>query len=131
MSGYVLDHHAVIAGLAGTGSEHHRREISRLLVSAIDGGPTVAVPALCLAVTAGVRPAVIGHMADLIASAGTGVITVPGLERTATLDAVREVYPGLDWPAAHAVAVAIATAMPLITTEPSDYTGVLVDVLDL
>ena len=53
MSGYVLDHHAVIAGLAGTGSEHHLRELSHLLALAIDGGPTVVVPALCLAVTAG------------------------------------------------------------------------------
>lgn len=131
MSGYVLDHHAVIAGLAGAGSEHHRREISRLLVPAIDGGPTVAVPAVCLAEIAGVRPAVIGHLADLIASTTAGVITVPGLERTATLDAVKDVYPGLDWPAAHAVTVAIAAALPLITTEPSDYTGIPVDVLDL
>jgi hypothetical protein len=131
VSGYVLDHHAVIAGLAGTGSEHHRREVSRILTSAIDGGPAVAIPALCLAVTAGVRLAVIGHVADLIASTGFGVITVPGLERPPTLDAVREVYPQLDWPAAHAVSVAITTATPLITTDPSGYTGVPVDVLDL
>ena len=33
MSGYVLDQHAVIAGLAGSGSEHHRREVSCLLAS--------------------------------------------------------------------------------------------------
>jgi len=78
VSGYVLDQNAVIAGLAGTGSEHHRREVSRLLISAINGGPTVAVPALCLAAAAGVRPAVIGHVADLIAATGPGVITVPG-----------------------------------------------------
>jgi len=131
VSGYVLDHHAVIAGLAGTGSEHHRREVSRLLVPAVEGGPTVAGPALCLAATATVRPAAAGHLADLIASTDTGVVTVPGLERTPTLDAVRQVYPALDWPAAHAVTVAIATAMPLITTEPSGYTGVPVDILDL
>jgi hypothetical protein len=131
VSGYVLDHHAVVAGLAGTGSEHHRREVSRLLASAVEGGPTVVVPALCLAVTARVRPAVVGHLADLIASTRPGVITVPGLERTPTLDAVRQVYPALDWPAAHAVTVAIATAAPLVTTEPSDYTGIPVDILDL
>jgi hypothetical protein len=131
VSGYVLDNHAVVAGLAGTGSEHHRRELSRLLSAAIDGGPTVAIPALCLAATAATRPAVTGHLGDLIASTGNGVITIPGLERTATLDAVREVYPRLDWPAVHAVTVAIATAEPLITTQPSVYDGVPVDVLDL
>lgn len=131
MSRYVLDHHTLTAGLAGAGSEHHRREVSRLLTSAIDGGPAVAVPALCLAVTAGQRPAVAGHLADLIASTTPGVITVPGLERTPALDAVHEAYPHLDWPAAHAATIAMATASPLITTTPPTYTGIPVDVLDL
>lgn len=81
----MLDHHTLTAGLAGAGSEHHRREVSRLLASAIDGGPAVAVP---------------GH-------------------------------PPLDWPAAHAVTIAMATASPLITTTPPTYTGIPVDVLDL
>jgi hypothetical protein len=88
-------------------------------------------PALCLAVTAGVRPAVIGHVADLIAATRLGVITVPGLERTPILDAVRGTYPHLEWPAVHAVTVAIATTSPLVTATPSTYTGVPVDVLDL
>ena len=70
MSGYVLDHHAVIAGLAGTGSEHHRRQVSRLPSAAIHGGPNVAIPALCLAATAASRPAVTGHLGELIASTG-------------------------------------------------------------
>jgi hypothetical protein len=41
VTGYVLDDLALIAGLAGTGSEHHRRELSRLLHGAIDGGMPV------------------------------------------------------------------------------------------
>lgn len=40
MTGYVVDDLALIAGLTGTGSELHRRELSRLLHGAIDGGPT-------------------------------------------------------------------------------------------
>lgn len=131
MSGYVLDHHTLAAGLAGTGSEHHRREVSRLFESAIDGGPTVAVPALCLAVTAGLRPAVTGHLADLIASTAPYVITVPGLQRSATLDAVHDTYPHLDWPAAHAVTIAMATTSSLVATAPPTDTGIPVDVLDL
>jgi len=131
VSGYVLDHHALVAGLAGTGSEHHRREVSRLLTSAIDGGPTVAIPALCLAAAAAVRPAVAGHLADLIATTDVGVITVPGLERSPTLDAVRGVYPQLGWSAIHAVTVAVSTATSLITADPSGYLGISVDVLDL
>jgi len=131
VTAYVLDHHAVIAGLAGTGSEHHRREVSRLLVAAIEGDPRIAVPALCLAATAAARPPVAGHLADLIAGADPDVITVPGLERTPVLDAVREVYPQLDWPSVHAVAVAIATSAPLITSDPPRYAGIPVDVLDL
>jgi hypothetical protein len=131
VSGYVLDHHAVIAGLAGTASEHHRPEVSCLLSAAIDGGPQVAIPAVCLAATAATRPAVTGHLADLVASIGRGVITVPGFERTPTLDAVREVRPDLDWPAAHAVTVTIAMARPVITAAPSVYAGVAMDVLDL
>lgn len=131
MIGYVLDHHAVTAGLTDHGSEHHHRELSRLLVSAIADGPTVAVPALCFAATAAVRPAITAHLADLIVAGAPGAITVPALERTTTLDAVREVYPHLDWPADHAVAVAVATAATLVTTDPASYAGVRLDVVDL
>jgi len=34
---------ALGAGLVGTGSEHHRRELSRLLSGAVDGGPSLDV----------------------------------------------------------------------------------------
>jgi hypothetical protein len=49
VSGYVVDDLALSAGLVGTGSEHQRRELSRLLRGAIDGCPTLDVSALCLA----------------------------------------------------------------------------------
>ena len=68
MNGYVVDDLALGAGLVGTGSEHQRRELSRLLRGAIDGGPTLDVPALCLAEVTAARPAVVGHLADVIAA---------------------------------------------------------------
>jgi hypothetical protein len=131
VSGYVLDHRAVIAGLTDRGSEHHHREMSRLLAAAVADGPAVAVPALCLAATAGVRAAIAGHLADLIAAAAPGAISVPALERTAILDAIRDIYPFLDWPSLHAVVIAVATGNALITTDTGQYTGVPVNVIDL
>jgi hypothetical protein len=68
MTGYVLDELALTAGLAA-GSEHHRREFSRLLSGAIDGGPGLDLPALCLAEATAGRPAIGGHVAELIAHA--------------------------------------------------------------
>jgi hypothetical protein len=82
VTGYVLDDLALIAGLAGAGSEHHRRELSRLLHGSIDGGPTLDIPALCLTAAGMVRPAVAGHLADILAAASVGVIDVSGLSRT-------------------------------------------------
>lgn len=131
MNGYVLDHLALTAGLAGTGSEHQRREISRLLHSAIEGGPSLSVPALCLAATVCVRPAVAEHVAVLIADAPSGTIEGLGLVRTPQLDAVRETFPDLDWPAVHAVVHAVTGGAPLLTADASQYAGVPVDLLVL
>ncbi|WP_239376379.1 hypothetical protein [Frankia sp. Cj5] len=77
----VLDDLVLSAGLAGTGNEHHRRELSRLLRGAIDGGPALDVPALCLAEVTAARPALAGHLADIIAAALTGAIDICGLSR--------------------------------------------------
>jgi hypothetical protein len=93
VSGYVLDHLALTAGLTGAGSEHERREFSRVLQAALEGGPTIAVPAVCLATTAGVGPAVVGHLAELLADAPPGAIELPGLTRTPPLDALRQTFP--------------------------------------
>jgi hypothetical protein len=92
--GYVLDHLALTAGLAGRGTEHQQREMSRLLISAMDGGPPLTLPAVCLAVTAEERPGVANHVAALVADAPDGAIEVSGLARTRQLDALREEFPG-------------------------------------
>ena len=117
MSSYILDHLALTAGLGGTGSEHQRRETSRLLHATVEGGPSLVVPALCLAETAGARPAIAGHLAALITDAPAGTIEVAGLVRTPQWDAVRQTFPDLSWPAVHAAVHAIATGTPIMTTD--------------
>jgi hypothetical protein len=69
VTGYVLDDLALTAGLAGGGSERHRRELSRLMHDAAAGGPTLKAPALCLAATSAMRLAVAAHLADVVAAA--------------------------------------------------------------
>jgi hypothetical protein len=91
VSGYILDDSALIAGLAGDGSEHHRRELSRLVHGAIDGGPALDIPAFCLTTAAVARPALADHLAELIAAAPPGAIGICRLTRTAHLDALRSV----------------------------------------
>jgi len=131
VSGYVLDDLALIAGLAGTGSEHHRRELSRLLHGAIDGGPALEVPAFCLTAAALVRPVLFDHLADILAAAPPAAIDVCGLTRTSHLDALRAFRPGLGWPATHAAAHALTTGLPVLTVDADRYTGLGVDVLTL
>ncbi|WP_239382221.1 hypothetical protein [Frankia sp. CIT1] len=131
MSGYVLDDLALSAGLADTGSEHQRRELSRLLRGAIDGGPTLDVPALCLAQATEARPGLAGHLADIIAVAPAGAIDICGLTRTGHLDTLRERHSRLEWPATHAAALALATGLPILTVDSDRYGGVAVDVLHL
>jgi hypothetical protein len=131
VSGYVLDDLALSAGLAGTGSEHHRRELSRLLRGAIDGGPSLDVPALRLAEATATRPALAGHLADLIAVAPAGAIDICGLSRTGYLDSLRQQNPRLEWPATHAAVLALSTGLPILTVGSDRYGGVAVDVLSL
>jgi hypothetical protein len=129
--GYILDDSALIAGLAGAGSEHHRRELSRLIHGAIDGGPALDIPALCLTTATVVRPALADHLAELIAAAPPGAIGICGLTRTAHLDALRALCPQLGWPATHAAARALATGLPVLTVGADRYSKVGVDVLSL
>jgi hypothetical protein len=129
VSSYILDHLALTAGLAGTGSEHQRRETSRLLHAAVDGGPSLVVPALCLAEAAGTRPAIAEQLAALITDAPAGTVEVAGLVRTPQWDAVRLTFRDLSWPAVHAAAHAITTGTPIMTTDLTAYTGVPVDIL--
>jgi hypothetical protein len=128
---YVLDDLAVVAGLGEHGTEHHRREFARLLVGAVDGGLAVACPAICLAIAGQTRPAIVAHLAQLVATCPADAITLPGLTRTGTLDAIRDMYPHLDWPAVHAVTTALSRASLLVTTDPTRYDGIPLDVIDL
>lgn len=131
MNGYILDHLTLSAGLAATGSEHQRRETSHLLHAAVDGGPPLVVPALCLAETGGQRPAVAGHLVALVTDAPAGALQIVGVARTPQWDAVRQTFPGLGWLALHAAVHAITTGMPIMTTDPDAYRGVPLDVLVL
>ena len=131
MSGYVLDDLALTAGLAGGGSERHRREFSRLVSGAIDGGPAINLPALCLAAVTALRPAVIGHLAELIAHAPAGVISIGSFTRTDRLGALRALETRLPWPALHAADHAVATSAFLITTDTRRYDGVPAAVIPL
>jgi hypothetical protein len=131
MSGYVLDDLALSAGLAGAGSEHHRRELSRLLRGAIDGGPRLDVPAMCLAAAATLRPAIAGYLADILAAAPPDAINVSALARTTALDALRAAHPGLDWPGTHAATQALAARLPVLTVDSGRYRGVSIDILSL
>jgi hypothetical protein len=130
MTGYVVDDLALTAGLASTGSEHHRREMSRLLRDAIDGGPAIEIPALCLTAAAAVRPEIVGHLAELIATAPAGTIEIRGLRRTARLDMLRDHHPRLGWPGTHA-AFRATTSRPIITLDAGRYRGVPVNALSL
>jgi hypothetical protein len=131
MRGYVVDHLALTAGLTDTGSEHHRREMSRLLHSAIDGGPPLIIPAVCLAATAGVRPVIATHMTVLLADAPSGAIEFSALIRTPVLDALRITFPAIDCPTTHAALQAMDSNAPILTTTPLVYVGIPVDVLSL
>jgi hypothetical protein len=130
MSGYVVDDLALIAALAGGGAEHHRHAFSRLLRSAIDGGPRLEIPAMCLAAAAAVRGALADELADILALA-PGAITIPGLARSAALDVLRVDGPWLGWPGVHAAVQAIAGQIPVLTVDRERYAGVPVDVLTL
>jgi hypothetical protein len=129
--GYVLDDLVLTAGLAGTGREHHRRELSRLLHGAIAGGPALDIPACCLAAAALIRPALADHLADILAAAPPGAINITGLTRTSHLDTLRASHPQIGWPIAHAAAHAQTTGRPLLTTDPHRYADISVGVLTL
>jgi hypothetical protein len=119
---YVLDH-SLIAGLGNRGTEHDRREFSRLVHDAVNGGPSLDVPALCLAAAAVDRPEIAGHVAGLVLGSPPGVLDVHGLTRSALLEALRSRWPLVAWPAAHAAVLAVATGHPIITAEPHRYAG--------
>jgi hypothetical protein len=131
MTGYVLDELALTAGLAAASSEYHRREFSRLLSGAIDGGPSLDLPALCIAEAAAGRPAIGGHIAELIAHGPEGTIAVGPLTRISRLDALRGLRPRLPWPALHAADRAVATGSFIVTTDARRYDGIPAGIVTL
>jgi hypothetical protein len=131
VSGYVLDDLALIAGLTSAGAEHHRRELSRLLIAAIDHGPGVAVPALCLTAAVVRRPAIAGHLAELVTGGPPGAPEIVGLTRTAEFAQMRAEHPAIGWPTLHAAITAAATRIPVVTTDPERYASALVEAVSL
>ncbi len=89
------------------------------------------MPALCLAEATAARPAIAGHLADIIAVAPAGAIDICGLTRTGYLGTLRSHNPHLDWPASHAAMLALATGLPVLTVDSDRYGGVPVNVLSL
>jgi hypothetical protein len=132
VSGAVLDDLALAAGLAGTGTEHERHRMSwRLHTATQASGPSLILPALCLAAVTGIRPAVADHIAALVASAPAGTLPIAGLIRSTQLDAVRDTFPALSWAGIHAVSCALDADVPLITNRPKDYTGIPLPIIPL
>ena len=123
MSGYVIDDLALAAGLGGIGTEHDRRELSRLIADAVRGGPGLQVPALCAWDAEQVRPGVVDHIVGLVASAPPGAIGIAGLARTPTLDELRGWCQEAGWPAANAAVHARQTGARVITVDPGRYAG--------
>jgi hypothetical protein len=131
VSGYVLDDLALIAGLTADGDEHHRRELSRLLIAAVNRGPFIAVPALCLTTAAVRRPAIAGHLAELVTGGPPGTIEIVGLVRTAEVAQLRTEHPRIGWPALHATSTAAAGRVPVVTTDPNRYASTVVEAISL
>jgi len=102
-----------------------------LLISAVDRGPSIAVPALCLASAALFRPAIIDHLADLVASGPPSAIEIVSLTRTGEVARLRAEHPGLGWPALHATSTASVARIPLVTTDPGRYANTVVETLHL
>lgn len=131
MTGYVVDDLALMSGLTGRGTERDRREMSRLVVDAMDGGPSLDVPAMCLTVVGSARPMIAAHLAELVAGAPPGAIGVCGLRRSRDLDLLRARHGRRGWAMLHAAVHAMATRRPILTADPGRYRGVAVNVMAL
>lgn len=131
MTGYVLDDSALVAGLGDAGEEHHRREFSRLLRDVIDGGPSLMIPALCLAHAAAARSSIADHIATIIAAARPHTVDVPGVMRTERLERIRSDHPHAAWPVVDAAVHAVAEERPVLTLHSSRYARMPLDALQL
>jgi hypothetical protein len=131
VTGYIVDDLALVAGLSASGSEHQRREFSRLVARAFAGGPGLDVPAMCLFEAAKMRGEILEHMADLVMGCPAGAVGVHGLNRDGRLDALQATRMRLGWPATHAIHVALTTDRQVVTAEPERYQGTGVDAIAL
>jgi hypothetical protein len=121
VSGYVLDDLALVAGLSATAREHHRRELSRMIHQAAEGGPVLDVPALCLTEATTARRSIAEHVADLVATTPPGAVAVREFVRDADLDAALTIDRPRDWASTHAALHALATGRPIVTLHPDRY----------
>jgi hypothetical protein len=131
VNGYVIDDLALAAGLGGLGTEHERRELSRLISDAARGGPYLCLPALCVSAAENIRPGIVDHLVGLIDDATHGAMGITGLTRTPALDGLRGWRQRAGWPAASAAAQALETGMRVITVEPQRYDGTGADAVAL
>lgn len=129
--GYVLDDLALVAGLGGTGDERHRRELSRMIHRATEGGPVLDVPALCLTEATTARRSIAEHVADLVATAPPGAVAVRELVRDAGLDTALTIDRPLDWAGTHAATHALATGHPVVTLHPERYREFAIETMTL
>jgi hypothetical protein len=129
--GYVLDDLALVAGLVGSAGEHHRRGLAWLIDDAVNGGPLLDVPALCLTEATTARRSIGEHVADLVASAPPGAVAVREFVRDAGLDSVRTTDGSLDWASIHAALHAIATRQPVVTLHPERYKAFAIETMAL
>jgi len=129
VTGYIVDDAALVAGL-GAGTESQRRELSRFVDGALDGGPHLHITALGLAAAVIVRPAIADHVAMLVTSGPAGPFEIRGL-RGGQLARIVSEHPGLGFAAAHAAIEAISDGSIIITTDVARYADVEVDAMAL
>jgi hypothetical protein len=115
---YVIDELALAAVLGGIGTEHERREMSRLISDAAHGGPGLDMPALCVWAAEDVRSGIVDHVVGLIVDATPGAVEMCGLSRTPQLDSLTAWRQRAGWPAASAAAHALVTGQRVMTVKP-------------
>jgi len=119
MTDVILDHSV----LAVMGTD---REVSRIIVQADHAdGPSIGVPALCLAAAESARAGLTRHVGYL---PSMQVMNLTSRE-TGTVGAL--IALGVSWRSAHAIALARENSCPVITLEPEGYDSYGVETITL
>ena len=129
MIAYIVDDAVLVAGLAA-GTESQRCELSRRVHGSLDGGPPLNIPAVCLTAAFAVRSAIAEHAAMLVTDSPAGVVEIRGLAGGQLAGIIAE-YPGLGYPAAHAVSEATRDGAVILTVDVDRYAGVPVSAIAL